>query len=65
MQTIERAIDELPAAEQIALQHIARAECLGVEITSSQLPASKADRENLYANAMRTLEIRLIRVGLL
>lgn len=65
MQAIEAEIEQLPQAEQLALQHVARAECLGVEvIMNPHLPLNKDARESLCQQALRTLSRRLENLGL-
>jgi hypothetical protein len=66
MESLETVIDRMSPQHQLALQHVARAECLGVEvIMSPRLPPNHARREALCVEAMRELERRLIASGLL
>lgn len=66
MATIEAEIEALPLDCQRALQHVARAECLGVEtITPGEVPTDPLARESLYAHATARLAARLTRAGIL
>lgn len=66
MQAIECEIEAMSTQHQLALQHVARAECLGVEIIMNQrLPSDRAERESLCQQALRDLNRRLLRIGLL
>jgi hypothetical protein len=54
----------MPFDMQIALQHIARAECMGVEVLFiGRMPADKAARESLIERAQRELYAQLLRMG--
>lgn len=65
MEAIESEIEHLSPQHQVALQHVARAECLGVEvIVSPRLPPNRARREALCIEAMRSLHKRLLALGL-
>lgn len=66
MRAIEEEADKLPADLQLALQHVARAECLGVEVVMmNRLPRERAARESLCAQALRELEKRMVALGLM
>jgi hypothetical protein len=66
MRSLEAEIAKLPPELQLALQHVARAECLGVEVVMlNRLPHNKAARDALCARAMQILERRLIALGLM
>jgi hypothetical protein len=66
MRSIEDAICGMSPQLQLALQHVARAECLGVEvIMSNRLPTDKVQRESLCDLALHTLAARLVAQGLL
>lgn len=64
MQAIECEIEGLSQQHQLALQYVARAECLGVEVIMNQrLPADRDERESLCQEAMRALHRRLLHIG--
>jgi hypothetical protein len=66
MQSMECEIEGMSQQHQLALQHVARAECLGVEvIMNNRLPAERAERESLCQQALRELGRRLLRIGIL
>lgn len=65
MATIEAEIANMPREVQLALQHVARAECLGVEVMfSPRLPRGPA-LDHICVRAVRELERRLLRAGVL
>jgi hypothetical protein len=66
METLEHEIAALSTEHQLALQHVARSECLGVEvIMSNRLPENKGRREAVCQEARRTLSRRLVALGLM
>jgi hypothetical protein len=65
LRAIEEAVSTMPREEQIALQHVARAECLGVEVMFSPLLLNREHRELLVARALETLRRRLLQAGVL
>lgn len=65
MAAIEKEITEMPRDFQLALQHVARAECLGVEVITINALQHRETRESLVAMAIRALEKRLIAAGVL
>jgi hypothetical protein len=66
MHAIEEAISTMPRDQQLALQHVARAECLGVEVVfNPHLMADRTMREMLIRIALQELERRLLHMGVL
>ena len=66
MRTLEAEITDMPRELQLALQHVARAECLGVEVLFSHaLPTDKHTRETLIQRALGELQKRLLWAGVL
>lgn len=66
MRAIEDEAEKLPADLQLALQHVARAECLGVEVIMlNRLPRDRAARDSLCERALRELEKRMVALGLM
>lgn len=65
MSAIETEVSALPRDYQLALQHVARAECLGVEVITVAALHHKETRESLVLHALRVLEKRLIAAGVL
>lgn len=66
MREVEEAIASMPREQQLALQHVARAECLGVEVLfNPHLKLSRSQRETLIRRAIAELERRLLHVGVL
>jgi hypothetical protein len=64
MKSIETEILKLPRDEQLALQHIARAECLGVEVFfNMRMMQDRVLREILTTRAMANLQRRLLHLG--
>ena len=62
---IEQEIERMPQELQLALQHVARAECMGVEVMfSPRLPKGPA-LDSLCEKAVTELERRLLHLGLL
>lgn len=66
MRSLEGAICDMSPQLQLALQHVARAECLGVEvIMNNRLPSDKSARESLCEQALKELHRRLVAAGLM
>ena len=66
MATLEAEIERLPRDMQLALQHLARAECMGVEVfVNPHLPANRISHERLVQRAARELAHRLEWLGLM
>jgi hypothetical protein len=65
MQSIDEAIATLTSDEQIALQHVARAECLGVDVFMNPRLGSQQHRQALVGRAVSALERRLLTCGVL
>lgn len=65
MSAIETEILAMPREFQLALQHVARAECLGAEVITVNALNHKETRESLVSLAVRALEKRLIAAGVL
>lgn len=66
MRSMEDSIAMLPVLQQLALQHVARTECLGVEVIKlNRLPANPQDRDLLCAQAVAALQRLLIAQGVL
>ena len=66
MRNLEDVISTMTRQHQLALQHVARAECLGVEVIFlNALPRDRAELDALCTAAVRELERRLARAGLI
>jgi hypothetical protein len=65
MAAVETEILAMPREFQLALQHVARAECLGAEVITVDALRNKGTRETLVEMAIRALEKRLIAAGVL
>lgn len=66
MTSMEDTISGMSREHQIALQHLARAECLGVEVIFlNSLPSNRDARDSLCLQALRELERRLVRSGII
>lgn len=65
MTAMEDAIDTLPAQLQLALQHVARAECLGVEVIMSQRLGTHEQRAATIEQALSRIQKRLLHMGIL
>lgn len=63
MRSVEDEIAKMPGELQLALQHIARAECMGVEVIFSPRLGEKAHREKLVNRAIELLNKRLLQAG--
>jgi hypothetical protein len=55
----------MPRELQLALQHVARAECLGVEVLHHPTLANAAVRETLVQRALADLQRRLLHAGVI
>lgn len=64
MANIEAEIEQLPRDMQLALQHVARRECLGVEVLFNP-HLNTPDLQGLCDRAVTELERRLLRLDLL
>lgn len=65
MRTLEAEIEAMPADLKLALQHVARAECMGVEVITAARLMQRDKRERLVDTALRALERRLLFAGVL
>ena len=65
MRLIEDEIAALPRDEQLALQHVARAECMGVEVIFNPRLGSLLQREAVIERALSGIERKLLRLGVL
>lgn len=66
MQDVEQAIGELPQLQQLALQHLARAEHLGVEVMKvHRLPVNPVERAALCDAALKALRRKLVARGVM
>lgn len=65
MSLIDAEVLRLSQDHQIALQHLARAECLGVEVILNPRLGDAVTRSALVEAALRELRRRLLMLGLL
>lgn len=65
MQAVEEEIDRLDSDMRLALSHVARAECMGVEVIMSTRLGNHAQRNNLVERALTVIEKRLLQAGLM
>jgi hypothetical protein len=65
MSALEDHITRLPGDLQLALQHVARAECLGVEVIMNPRLGDKEQRTSLVERALAELERKLLHAGVL
>lgn len=65
MGAVEDAISTMPRDLQLALQHVARAECLGVEVLTVRALQGHERRHTLIAQAVEVLRNRLRAAGVL
>lgn len=65
MRLIEDAVSLLRQDHQLAIQHIARAECMGVEVIINPRLGDRKTRQSLVAGATRELEQLLRSSGVL
>lgn len=66
MRSLEEAISELPQLHQLALQHRARSECLGVEVIMlNRLPRDRTELEFLMLQAEQILLRKLVARGMI
>jgi len=65
MRTIDAEIAVLPRDWQLALQHVARAECMGVEVLFSPRLADDVKRRNAIEHALSMIEKRLLQAGVI
>lgn len=65
MTAVEDAVLALPRELQLAIQHVARAECLGVEVLTVRALLNTDRRHTLVAQAVEALRRRLDAAGVL
>lgn len=65
MNAIEAEIEGLPREDQLALQHVARAECMGVEVLFNPRLGNAATRSTAIERALIRIEKRLLHIGVL
>lgn len=65
MEIIEANIEAMSPRDRLALQHIARAECLGVEVIMSARLGSDAQRATAIEAALSGISRRLLLQGIL
>lgn len=65
MRAMEDAISELSRDHQLAIQHVARAECLGVEVLTVRALLNPNRRETVIAQALERLRDALTRAGVI
>ena len=66
MRAVEAEIADMPRDMQLALQHAARAQALGVMVFASPaLPANPEQRSALVTKSLAELQRRLLRAGVL
>lgn len=65
MEAIEAEIVSMSREDQLALQHVARAECMGVEVLMNPRLGSDVQRSILIERALSGIEKRLLRAGVL
>lgn len=65
MAALEDVIDTLGREDQLALQHVARAECMGVEVIFNPRLGNLLHRETAIQRALSRIEKRLLHMGIL
>lgn len=65
MEVIEANVADLDMQLRLALQHIARAECLGVEVIMTPRLGNAEQRAATVEHALTVIERRLLRQGIL
>lgn len=65
MGTMEAEIEAMHPQLRLALQHVARAECLGVEVLTVHALLQHERRNTLIAHAIRHLRQKLIAAGII
>ncbi len=66
MMAVEREVAQMPQEQQLAVQHVARAECMGVEVMfNPRLFADKKRGESIVQHAIEALNKRLLRSGVI
>lgn len=65
MRTLEDEIENMAPDLKLALQHVARAECMGVEVITTARLLHSGNRERLVSKALHALERRLVFAGVL
>lgn len=63
MEAIEREVELMPRELRLAVQHVARAECMGVEVLMHPSLADKEHRQSVVARAVAELQRRLRNAG--
>lgn len=65
MQAVEEEIQRLEPLEQLALQHVARAECMGVEVVMNPRLGNDEKRADIVERALSAVARRLLHAGLM
>lgn len=65
MQAVEEEIERLPPDLQLALSHVGRAECMGVEVVMSTRLGNDARRAAIVERALSAIEKRLLQAGVM
>lgn len=65
MEIIEANIEAMSDRDRLALQHVARAECLGVEVIMSTRLGTDAQRATAIESALSGISRRLLLQGIL
>ena len=65
MRAIEAEIEGMSRDDQLALQHVARAECLGVEVFFNPRLGNLLHRQTAIERALGRIEKRLLHIGIL
>lgn len=66
MMAVEREVAQMPQEHQLAVQHVARAECMGVEVMfNPRLFADKKRGDGIVQHAIEALNRRLLRSGVI
>ena len=65
MRVIEDEISAMSRDDQLALQHVARAECMGVKVIFNPRLGNVLQRETAIDRALCRIESRLLQLGVL
>jgi hypothetical protein len=65
MRAIEDEIGAMSRDDQLALQHVARAECMGVEVIFNPRLGTHLQRNSAIKRALIRIEKRLLQLGVL
>lgn len=65
MLTVDDLMETMPADLKLALQHVARAECMGVEVVMNPRLGNDTQRANLIEVALSGISRKLLRAGVL